>query len=147
MQTDLLRDLEARRASIEARWKDLLMIERAESPLESPAILVHMFKLTLNEFFASLAAGAPTGAIPRAASCPCGRNPLLKYFSSGRQAVEEALVLSQAARPVVATERDAALAEVEAAYGRIARREIDALCAICQFRRPVDRPPAFAAAC
>lgn len=149
MQADLIRDLEAQRPKLSERWEDLLRIERAISPLASPDILVHMFRLTLDELFAALSSGEshPAASRPLSAACPCGRNPLLTYFSAGRQALEEALVNVQASRPaVLAVERDRALAELEAAYGQIARREIESFCAVCQFRRPEEGSPVLVAA-
>jgi hypothetical protein len=148
MQADLISGLEARRTDLCARWEDLLRVERAESPLASPDILVHMFRLTLGELFGSLRAGTPPEPPAAGPDCPCGRNPLLTYFNAGRQAVREALILAQAARlPESAAARDTALAELEGAYSRIAHREIGSFCAVCQFRRPVDGPATMVAVC
>ena len=67
--------------------------------------------------------------------CPCGRNPLLVYFVAGQQAMREALVLAQAAAPRLdAVERDTALTEVNLVFSRIARRETESFCAVCQHR-------------
>jgi hypothetical protein len=144
MQADLIRQLEARRAGICRRWEDLLRVERSVSPLASPDILVHMFKLTLDELFHSLASAHDAGK-PEAASCPCGRNPLLTYFSAGRQATREALVLAQAAQPsILPADRDGAMADLDFAYSRIAQREIESFCAVCQFRRTLESAPSLA---
>jgi len=79
--------------------------------------------------------------------CPCGRNPLLVYFNSGRQATREALVLAQAAMPSLAPgERDSSFADLEAIYGHIAHREIASFCAVCQFRQAAGSAPAYAEA-
>ena len=147
MQPALVRALRAQRPRIRARWEDLLRAERSTSPLANPDTLVHLLDLTLDELLAAFGASdvrRRSARLPEAA-CPCGRNPLLVYFASGRQATREALVLAQAAMPALApTERDSAFAELESIYSHIARREIESFCAVCQFRGASAAAPSLA---
>ncbi len=141
MQDELVRALRARRAEIHARWEALLRIERVNTPLANPDALVFMIDWTLDECFASLrplpsrrrnGGGLPVATKP---DCPCGRNPLLAYFAAGEQAIEEALILEQArASAIDPVQRDDAFAELKLTVREIARREIEAFCAVCQFR-------------
>jgi hypothetical protein len=103
-----------------------------------------MIDWTLDECFATLRppghrknAVAP-GAIK--VDCPCGRNPLLAYFSAGEQAIEEALILEQArASALDPIQRDDAFAELKHTVREIAKREIEAFCSVCQFRTHAPR--------
>ncbi|HVU32781.1 MAG TPA: hypothetical protein VHE61_05065 [Opitutaceae bacterium] len=142
MQDDLVRALRARRAEIHARWEALLRIEKVNTPLANPDALVFMIDWTLDECFAGLRplslrrrnGHAPAALAPRP-ECPCGRNPLLAYFAAGEQAIEEALILEQASASAIdPVQRDDAFAELKLTVREIARREIEAFCAVCQFR-------------
>lgn len=142
MQDGLLDGLRVQRARIRERWSALLHAERANTPLAHPDALVHLLDWTLDEIFRDLAhlasrrraAPQPVGAVEHS-ECPCGRNPLLAYFAAGEQAMREALVLTQAATPVLnPIERDASLLEIDYVLHHIARREIEAFCGVCQFR-------------
>ena len=147
METEFLQALEAQRPCIRSNWEHLLRIERINSPLANPDTLVHLLDITLNEIFQALRVWSPRRFSTRAgvATCPCGRNPLLAYFSAGRQAMREALVLAQAITPsLTPRQRDEGLACLEQVFGQIAQREIGSFCAICQFR--TARPPAHAPA-
>jgi hypothetical protein len=150
MHEIVVRALREQRARIRARWEDLLRIQRTTSPLANPDTLVHLLDLTLDELLASIEAAESRRRAPRHHAeivCPCGRNPLLFYFSAGRQAVREALVLAQAASPGLSpASRDAALAILDAAYGEIARREIEAFCGVCQLRETAGAQSAVTAA-
>ena len=141
--------MRAQRARIRTRWEDLLRAERSTSPLANPDTLVHLLDLTLDELLAAFGASEIRRRPMRHpdATCPCGRNPLLVYFASGRQATREALVLAQAAMPGLApVDRDSAFAELEAIYSAIARREIESFCAVCQFRHTSFAAPTLAEA-
>lgn len=141
MQDELVRALRARRAEIHARWEALLRIERVNTPLANPDALVFMIDWTLDECFATLRPpqvrrknGIPT-PLGGKVDCPCGRNPLLAYFSAGEQAIEEALILEQARASILdPTQRDDAFAELKYTVREIARREVEAFCSVCQFR-------------
>ena len=161
MQDELVRALRARRAEIHARWEALLRIEKINTPLANPDALVFMIDWTLDEYFATLRPvlsrhrNGHTSSAPSRPDCPCGRNPLLAYFAAGEQAIEEALVLEQArASALDPVQRDAAFAELKLIVREIARREIGAFCAVCQYRNlprpqtaaePVRVPPIQAA--
>ena len=133
-----MRALIARRREIRARWEVLLRIERVNTPLANPDALVFMIDWTLDEVFGALRlAGVKRrgAAAEHRPECPCGRNPLLVYFSAGTQALEEALVLSQAGTAgLTPDDRDGAFAALKSVMRDISRREIESFCAICQYR-------------
>jgi hypothetical protein len=145
MQEELVRALRDRRAETRARWEALLRIEKVNTPLANPDALVFMIDWTLDEVFGALL--RPLSSRRRTAKfenhrprpeCPCGRNPLLAYFAAGEQALEEALILEQAsALALDPVQRDAAFAELKTIILEIARREIEAFCAVCQYRSEV----------
>lgn len=142
MQDELIRALRARRPDIRARWEALLRIERVNTPLANPDALVFMIDWTCDEFFAALSQPHSRRRLVRSGGpavarydCPCGRNPLLIYFSAGEQALEEALILEQASRAALdPIERDAAFTELKLTIREIARREIESFCSVCQYR-------------
>ena len=150
MRENLVNALRMRRPHVRARWEDLLRIERASSPLANPDALVHLLEWTLDEIFLALANPLSTrrhGRHPATADyrheCPCGRNPLLAYFAAGEQALREALVMAQASSPALeASERDSALEQLDVELHRIARREIEAFCGVCQYRLDPQHAPA-----
>jgi hypothetical protein len=126
----------AHRRAIRAKWETLLRLERPSSPLANPDTLVHLLDQSLDEIFSGLLLWSPR-AHPRAYQphCPCGMNPWLAYLAAGRQALREALVDVQAALPGLApTARDESLACLEQVMDHLARREIEAFCALCQHR-------------
>ena len=145
MQDHLVRSLRLASAQIRTRWEALLHAEPVTTPLAYPDALVHLIDSTLDDLFFRLA--TQTFARPArlvAANfcqyCPCGRNPLLTYFTVGEQALCEALVLTQAASPSAnPSERDASLEELLAAYRELARREIESFCGVCQHRAAAER--------
>ena len=151
MRENLVNALRMRRPHVRARWEDLLRIERASSPLANPDALVHLLEWTLDEIFLALANPLPPPRQSRHApandyrhECPCGRNPLLTYFAAGEQALREALVMAQASStPIEASERDAALEQLDVELHRIARREIEAFCGVCQHRLFAATPTAI----
>ena len=127
----------------------MLRAERSNSPLANPDTLVHLLDMTLDELLAAFSASEARRRPARHPDivCMCGRNPLLVYFASGRQAIREALVLAQAAMPALdPVERDSAFADLEAIYGHIAHREIESFCAVCQFRQGTGSAQAVAEA-
>jgi hypothetical protein len=149
MQAIFVSALEAQRVRIRARWEDLLRAERSTSPLANPDTLVHLMDLTLDDIFATLAAGEGRKRHSRPCEivCRCGRNPLLVYFSVGRQAMREALVMAQIEMAALTSaDRDGALVDLDSGYGQIARREIESFCAVCQFRDTAGARSAAAAA-
>lgn len=157
MQETLVQSLRTRQPQIRARWEALLRAEPVNTPLAYPDSLVHLIDWTLDEIFRGLvilstrrrSGKKPAGPDYRP-DCPCGRNPLLTYFSAGEQAVREALVLAQAAAtPLDPIERDASLEELNLVFQHIARREIEAFCGVCQHREDGKRVtlPASPPAC
>ncbi len=132
----------AQRAGIHQRWETLLRTERVTSPLAYPDSMVHLIDWALEQLFAALhepavrrrAEHSGARAVHRP-ECPCGKNPLLAFFRAGEQAMLESLVLEQAAhRPIEPHERDAALNELCYAIRTMERREVEAFCAVCQYR-------------
>lgn len=133
-----------------------MRIEKVNTPLANPDALVFMIDWTLDECFSTLR--PPLGrkrtanavAADAKPDCPCGRNPLLAYFAAGEQAIEEALILEQARVSALdPAQRDMAFAELKLTFREIARREVEAFCAVCQLREaspsaasPVDLPAA-----
>ena len=142
MQASLLRELRCRQFSVRARWEALLRTEPVTTPLGLPDTLVHLIDTTLEEIFAALDnssirahTSAPGGPDREPPVCPCGRNPLLAYFTAAEQALREGLILAQAASaPLDPTERDTSLEELNAVVDGMSRREIEAFCGVCQFR-------------
>jgi hypothetical protein len=142
MQEALLNALRFRRPQIQMRWAELLHVEPALTPLGHPDALVHLLDWTLDEIDRALTdpllrrrIGRRLNLASARSECPCGRNPLLGYFSAGQQVLQEALILAQAASVGLdPLERDASLEELTLVLHEIARREIEAFCGICQFR-------------
>jgi hypothetical protein len=143
MQEALVTALRAQRSLIREQWEALLRVEPVTSPLGHPDSLVHMLEWTLDEIFAGLTNPLARHRIGRVRvgheaplPCPCGRNPLLAYFAAGEQAMREALVLAQAeASALDPIERDVSFEELNLILQQISRREIEAFCGVCQFRR------------
>lgn len=125
-----LRTLRARRATIRSRWEALLRIERVTTPLANPDTLVYLFNQTLEEVFALLAAPGERGPLV-ALHEGCACNPFRAYYVAGEQALLEALVLAQAARPGAAAERAEAVADLKFAVNTIARRDIESMNGLC----------------
>lgn len=142
MHSDLLGALRGRQPEIRARWAELLRVEPVNTPLAHPDALAHLIDWTLNEIFRALATGGPRrrASHPEAGPanrllCVCGRNPLLTYFDAAGQVLREALILAQAISPMLdPIERDASLEELNLVLTRIARREIESFCGVCQHR-------------
>jgi hypothetical protein len=62
-------------------------------------------------------------------------NPLLAYFVAGEQAMLETLVLVQAHHGHHDSAQTTAVLELKHVLVQVARREIEAFCAVCQHRR------------
>lgn len=140
MQMELLCRLRERRDRIRVQWEALLRAEPVVTPLGHPDALVHLIDWSLDEIFSTLANPLPPQLNEEPACgppvCPCGRNPLLAYFEAGKRALQEALVLAQAAAsPLDPAERDGSMRELVQAVRQLARRETEAFCEVCQFRQ------------
>jgi hypothetical protein len=142
MQESLVNALRCQSTHIRERWAALLHVEPVTTPLANPDVLAYLIDPTLTEIFQNLTSRPSRQRLGRRAAnaspgrgC-CGQNPLLAYFSAGQQVMREALILVQAAMPLLdPAERDASLEELNAVLNHIARREIVAFCGVCQFRR------------
>ena len=124
------------RLRIRSQWEKLLRLDRGVSALARPDTMVHLLDTTLDELYAGLRQWSPRRRPTRtpAPVCPCGRNPFLAYFAAGRQAVQEGLITVQTDRPgLTAAQRDEAFACLDQVLTRIARRDLDSFCAVCQF--------------
>ena len=141
MQGELVQALLSRRTQICARWTALLHIERANTALAHPDMLIHLLDWTFDLIIQALdptsnrktpSAAQASGA---RADCPCGRNPYLYFFIAGEQAWLEALVFTQVAIPKLeAVLRDQAVAELLNVIRTLARTEVEAFCSVCQYR-------------
>ena len=142
MQERIIGALRDQRPHLRANWEALLRVEPVGSPLGNPDALVHLIDWTLDEIFAILTNPLARHRVihhrlrlDQPPPCPCGRNPLLAYFSACEQALHEALVLAQATAPELdPLERDSAFAELDMALRHISRREIESFCGVCQLR-------------
>ena len=149
MHEPLVSALRSRRPSIRQHWETLLRTEPVMTPLANPDTLVHLIEWTLDEMFSALInplarsrIGGTRFAPDERPACPCGRNPLLAYFAAGEQAMREGLILAQAASaPLDPLQRDASFEELNLILQQISRREIEAFCGICQFRRSTACDP------
>ncbi len=159
MQESLVNALRFRAPDIHERWAALLHAEPVTTPLANPDALVHLIDWTLNEIFQSLTSPASRRRFNRRMATAtheracCGRNPLIAHFAAGGQAVREALILVQAASPLLdPIERDASLEELNQVLHDVAQHEIEAFCGVCQHRgqnsttTDAARCPALAAA-
>jgi hypothetical protein len=140
METDLLCRLRERRNRTHIQWEALLRAEPIVTPLGHPDALVHLIDWSLDEIFSTLANPLPPQLADEGACgpsvCPCGRNPLLAYFEAGKRALQEALILAQAASaPLDPMERDHSMRELVEVVQQLARRETEAFCQVCQFRQ------------
>ncbi|MDD3179381.1 MAG: hypothetical protein PHQ04_03420 [Opitutaceae bacterium] len=144
MDSGVIERLEALRPEIKAKWETLLRVEPVSSPLASPDALVHLIDWTLDTLFHALRAhqtrrhplrNEPAeGVTDFSALCSCGMNPLLAYFVAGEQALLENLVLVQVRDGHSTCERTKTASELKHTLSQVARREIEAFCAVCQHR-------------
>lgn len=119
-----------------------MRLDRGVSPLARPDALVYLIDRTLDQVYADLPWWSPRRHPTRAPApvCPCGRSPFLAYFAAGRQALHEGLITVEAAKAgLSAAERDAAFACLDQVFNRIARRDIEAFCAVCQLHPAARR--------
>jgi hypothetical protein len=131
-----------RRPRIRSQWEKLLRLDHGVSALARPDTLVHLIDRTLDEVYTSLPLWSVRRHPTRAPEplCPCGRSPFLAYFAAGRQAMHEGLVTLQAEMAgLTAAQRDDAFACLDQVFGRIARRDIESFCAVCQLHPETHR--------
>ncbi|WP_232766593.1 hypothetical protein [Geminisphaera colitermitum] len=138
MHHTLIVALLARRNFLRARWEGKLRALPPSSALAEPDALVHLMGWTLEQFYQEL---QPTGRPPpppdpESPHCPCGINPLIAYFVTGEAAVLEEMLDPQGRW--IALEPDQRMEEMaraRAAIRRVAAREIESFCAVCQHRK------------
>ena len=148
MNAELIRELQAMRPQIRARWEALLRVERLHTPLANPDTLVYMFDHTLDQVLTSLPRGPVRSTGPRLV-CQSSANPMQVYFPALEQALLEALIHAQAGPPKpeggkrrTVAGHAAAVTELRATLRRIARREIAAFDKVClpRPRKQAARP-------
>lgn len=120
--------------ALKAEWGRHLRDQPATTAMAHPEILAHLMDETLRQFGALLR--APSAAHWRVLQagrestfqshslCRCGLNPLLAYFLTGGQALDDTL-----ATPAGLS--DAERERLRLAWHALAQREIDLLCANC----------------
>ncbi len=143
MQESLAAALRDRRRETRQHWETLLRTEPVATPLGHPDSLVHLIDWTLDEIYTALShplsrkrAGHHRSQCHDFADCPCGGNPLLRYFAAGEQAMREALILSQVELlDLEPRERDASFEELNLVLQKISRRELEAFCSVCGLRQ------------
>jgi len=149
MHEVLLHALRRQRSILRSRWETLLRSEPASSPLANPDILVLMMDWTLDEWEAAMRRPASRRRRPAGSAnlergdCPCGMNPLLRYFHTAELALDEML----AALPIPAGEgepaifaREAFVADVRRSFKVVADREIETFCAVCRQHQRSSTP-------
>jgi hypothetical protein len=143
MNLNLVCALRASQSDIRERWRDYLGEERVNTALGNPSMLVYLFDKTLEAVFAALespSAKIVSAAVPSDLStvCACGKNPYLAYFRAGERALGETLTFLG-----TKTDEDPTGAgeELRDAIRRIALREIETFCSLCQYRAGAMKAP------
>ncbi len=141
MQGELVQALLNRRTQICARWATLLHIERANTALAHPDMLIHLLDWTFDsiiqalEIASKLKTPGPLQTSCARPNCPCGRNPYLYFFIAGEQAWLEAMVFTQVSIPKLeSVVRDQAVIELLNLIRILGRTEVEAFCSVCQYR-------------
>ncbi len=150
MHENFLQTLQTHRAAICTRWDVLLRAEPASSPLANPDTLVHLMPWTLDHLATELRRPRlrrrPDSSLSPPV-CPCGYNPLLRYFATAERALVETLFVNTRSlaelTPIV---RETGLHELKLALARLAHGEIESFCAVCQRRNTAASTPASASA-
>jgi hypothetical protein len=138
MHEQALTALRAHAGQIRERWEALLRIERVNTPLANPDVLIFLIPQTIEQVLksaAKLSRPPPLEVarkIPRP-ECLCGASPYLSYFTAGEQALVEALVLVQSQMADLST-RDSDLAALYWAVRSLAAKEIEAFRGVCALR-------------
>lgn len=141
MNPRFLRQVAQLRPMIKTCWEVLLRAEPPLNPLGNPDTLVYMMDCTLDEIFAGAHTAGPRRWLsqrpllcqPFAETCPCGRNPLYRYYESGEQAL--LAIAGRAAAGFAgftAAERREYLAELRLTFVYFAQRELQNFCDLCR---------------
>lgn len=118
--------------AIKTEWRHLLRSEPVLTPLGRPDTLVYLMDTTLRQVADALArehtGERSRGSTPVIGSvhtfCPCGLNPLLKYYGTGE------LALRAGAGARLGEDFEVVLQ----VFRKLARQEIQELCAVCRHR-------------
>lgn len=140
MRQQFLQAFAKLRPMIKTCWEVLLRAEPATSPLGNPDTLVFMMDRTLDTFFTSILSPSPRRWLARHPllcsslndTCPCERNPLLRYFVSGEQAL--LAIAGQALTDAAAgpEEEDRILSELQLTFHYLAQHELQTFCDLCR---------------
>lgn len=141
MNPRFLQQVDRLRPMIKTCWEVLLRAEPPLNPLGNPDTLVYMMDCTLDEVFAYAHTAGPRQWLSRhpflcapiAETCPCGRNPLFRYYESGEQAL--LAIAGRAAMEFadfVPAEREEQLAELRLTFAYFAQRELQNFCDLCR---------------
>jgi hypothetical protein len=148
------------RPMVKTCWEVLLRAEPATSPLGNPDTLVFMMDRTLDAFFTSIQSPAPRRWLARYPllcrplndTCPCTRNPLLRYYVSGEHALLAIAGQTVTDMAVGPEEEARILSEVQLAFHYQAQYELQTFCDLCRGKcvragagiasgRPIGAPP------
>ena len=132
MNSAALSRLSAQFPAIKAEWCALLQGEPVLTPLGRPDTLVYLMDATRTQLEGALLRELTSDGTRRYppvvgsvhAYCPCGLNPLLKYYGTGELAL----------RAGAGKELGAELEFVLRVFRALARREIESFCAVCRHR-------------
>lgn len=146
MHDSFLRALQTHKPQLRRRWEELLRAERVTSGMANPDHLIYLMDWTLDQLLNELRQArfrrhldGRQKTIERH-PCACGKNPLLAYFSACEQAVIEILFLAEGELSNLSSiERSASLEDLKSAIHEVARRDIEAFCAVCQSRERQDK--------
>jgi hypothetical protein len=125
---------------IKTCWEVLLRSQEAASPLGNPDALIFMMDGTLDAWFGALDSAEPRRWLarhpplcrPLADTCPCGRNPLLRYFEAGEEALLAIAGKVLEEFETGAGEGDGFLAELQLAFHYLAQQELQVFCDLCR---------------
>lgn len=135
--------IEEQRPAIRRRWSILLHGTRRNSAMASPSALVYLIDWALDQIRGELHRNHPrppraskaTPASTHENRCVCGMNPLLGFYTTAERALIEVICDSRTKRRSHSPDELQVLkSALIAAVHKLAKREIDAFCAICQKR-------------
>jgi len=146
MHDSFLRALQTHKPQLRRRWEELLRAERVTSGMAHPDHLIYLMDWTLDQLLNELRQARfrrhldGRTKVNERQACECGKNPLLAYFSACEQAVIEVLFLMEGELSNLSSiERSASLEDLKSAIHEVARRDIEAFCAVCQSRERQER--------
>jgi hypothetical protein len=142
MRRQFLEALAELRPMIKTCWEVLLRAEPPASPLGNPDTLVFMMDRTLDTFFTTARSPTPRRWLarhpllcsPLGETCSCQRNPLLRYFVSGEQAILAIAGQAMAGLTPALEDEDRILSEVQLTFHYLAQYELQIFCDLCRGR-------------